>query len=188
MSILESLFINHFNGNVMFFVSFLVAQVWFFVLWSRLRQVAAMKTYGLGLEFISPPMRNNEKARYQESFCDVIFCRLPLWPKQLHVTVFISLLNGWIPSFVPFVYFWDVGPGIPTITKSYQGTNGLAYILSLVFVFAGASSAEETSLWQIPDMLLEKPFSFLLERTASGTTIFKSWWKDTSATSYVVWR
>ena len=27
-----------------------------------------MKTYGLGLEFISPPMRNNEKARYQEFF------------------------------------------------------------------------------------------------------------------------
>ena len=37
-------------------------------------------------------------------------------PKQLHVTVFISLLNGWILNFVPFVYFWDVGPGIPTVT------------------------------------------------------------------------
>ena len=55
------IFINHFipfQWNVCVCV---------FLLWS-LSQVAAMKTYGLGLEFISPPMRNNEKARCHELF------------------------------------------------------------------------------------------------------------------------
>ena len=48
-----------------------------------------MKTYGLGLEFISPPMRNNEKARCHECFCDIFFSGATMSPQQLHVTEYI---------------------------------------------------------------------------------------------------
>ena len=140
------------------FVFFPWLKFWFFVVESFSSGCCHEDLrFGFGVHLLHPCATTRRRGT-RSCFCDVIFGRLPLCHQNSCMWRCILLLNGWILNFVLSDTFgaWD--------KESLLTRTGWHIHFSL-FLFSARQKKQVCG--KFPDMLLETPFSFLLERTAS---------------------